>query len=78
MTSQKWLVSEKIDLRKRLDLIDVGAETSVVQTAPAQLHRLGGPVFLSLKGTFLVSLEGPFLVSLKRPVLVLVTGAPRA
>ena len=26
VTSQKWLVSVKIDLRKRLNLIDVGAE----------------------------------------------------
>ena len=34
MTSQKWLVLGKINLRKRLNLIDVGAEY-----AYAQEHR---------------------------------------
>ena len=30
MTSQKWLVSGNINLRKRLNLIEVGAEARVV------------------------------------------------
>jgi len=35
VTSQKWLVSKKINLRKRLNLIDVGAENTAA-SKPAE------------------------------------------
>ena len=38
VTSQKWLVSRKISLRKRMNLIDVGAELQPLHPAPCTLQ----------------------------------------
>ena len=45
VTSQKWLVSGEINLRKRLNLIDVGAESQGEAAPPAPRSPVQGSGF---------------------------------